>query len=381
MRPHGPILFLDFDGVAHPAGAGDFRHAEHVRAILARLSEACGLPASVVVSSTWRLGRFDPARAGEWLGVPASRIEGCTPDIEHRRRGAEILSWIESRGAHGRPWIVADDRPGLLGGVDLARRALLPASETGLSDPAWADAAACLVRAQAPGVAPAALALADLRRSWASLALASPASGGPGLRAPARELARQGAELGWLGAAEAAIGSAHAGDACGGAEICLAAGSPRERREALEGLLGMIAPGPGPASADLWDAAGALSRSDPELVLLLASHCMRFAPSRGASEPEAGAIRAAIGAARASPEALALARAAADAGSPLCLAALDGARAWGSAQEELLQSLERAALPAARQSLGDSAVESWLASAADRQARSRRRPAAGSARI
>ena len=379
MRHQGPLLFLDFDGVAHPTGRGDFSNAPYIRSIITRLSEACGRPASVVITSTWRLGGFDPVRAALWLGLDLSQIEGCTPNIEHRRRGAEILSWIESHDAHARPWIVAEDNPTILGGIDLPRRALLPFSETGLFGPAWADAAVCLVRAQAPGFE--ASRLDDLHRSWASLTQTPPSARCPGLFAPARALAGQGATLGWLTAVEAATGSAHAGDALGGAEICLASGSSEARHQALKAILNMIEPGDEPASADLWDAALALSRGNPELGTLMACCCMRLGAARGATEPEASAIRVAVGTARSDPEALALAKSMADSERPLCLPALDGVRAWGRVPEAQLARLEHFALSAARESLGTGAVDTWHQLADARLSQSRRRPSTGSARL
>lgn len=116
------ILFLDFDGVLHPATADsdrDFFSNNHLLFNIMR-----GLPdASVVFSTSWKVGRnleeltrLATRNGGESL---ANRFIGITPNLEPEglqgRRDVEIRSWIEAN-RHGGPWLAIDDMPEMFWG-------------------------------------------------------------------------------------------------------------------------------------------------------------------------------------------------------------------------------------------------------------------------
>jgi hypothetical protein len=109
MRP--VLLFLDFDGVLHPAGCDTstyFCHREQLEAVLREHPNV-----ALVIASTWRHAyplnelkrHFSPDIAG--------RIVGKTPtweteDDEHIRY-REILKFLENPKVAGLQWIALDD--------------------------------------------------------------------------------------------------------------------------------------------------------------------------------------------------------------------------------------------------------------------------------
>lgn len=108
------MLFLDFDGVTHPEGAGQKRLFEHLPAIESVL--LAHPQVRVVVSSTWRLLR--PVEELRRLFNPllARQIVGKTPWIDDGHafpRERECIQWLRSHAAPWTTWVALDDRPWL----------------------------------------------------------------------------------------------------------------------------------------------------------------------------------------------------------------------------------------------------------------------------
>lgn len=125
-----PIIFLDFDGVIVTRESsklghytdGMHRQIDDVR--VRRLSGICeATGAVVVISSTWRLGRYGDVLS-RWLRAKglAAEVIGSTPQIHATEsgsgayftspRGAEILAWLWSAARSGRDvsrYVILDD--------------------------------------------------------------------------------------------------------------------------------------------------------------------------------------------------------------------------------------------------------------------------------
>ena len=114
-----PIVFVDFDGVLHPASCTESSHAMHANALAKVLVNA---DARVVVSSTWRLRRNLAAlrmAVGPALG---SLIVGKTPiyteldlkllpDRLHAfQRHTECVAWMRKHHETPDAWLALDDR-------------------------------------------------------------------------------------------------------------------------------------------------------------------------------------------------------------------------------------------------------------------------------
>lgn len=121
------ILFLDFDGVVHPAHGELFTEVDRV----ARWLD--GWPGvDVVVSSSWR--EVHPqSELVEMLGPVGPRVAGCTPMLAatrqmqlerwtllaeesgfaHRERHQEVLDWLATSWQPQRAWVALDDLPRL----------------------------------------------------------------------------------------------------------------------------------------------------------------------------------------------------------------------------------------------------------------------------
>jgi hypothetical protein len=113
MQPQhlAPLLFLDVDGVLHPAVA----QGEQFTCLPALEAWLRAHPAvEVVVSSSWRL-EFDLDTLRQMLpGDLHSRVIGVTPDLGSGgpgHRGREVLAWLERHRARQRPWRAIDDKP------------------------------------------------------------------------------------------------------------------------------------------------------------------------------------------------------------------------------------------------------------------------------
>jgi hypothetical protein len=111
------ILFLDFDGVLHPAvnGEPDFCRLP----LLWEILRACP-HVDIVLSTSWRelycqddLVQLVTRGGGEDL---AHRFIGSTPSFLREKnvtylwhRNTEILTWLEGNGCSHRAWLAVDD--------------------------------------------------------------------------------------------------------------------------------------------------------------------------------------------------------------------------------------------------------------------------------
>jgi hypothetical protein len=107
------ILFLDFDGVLHPVGAGAEKFS-CLPLLEGYLREGAAQDVRIVVTSTWRLAyRLDSLR-GFFSPDIAPRIIGCVPELDEYdtdfERAEEIEAWLASHG-QGAAWAALDDDP------------------------------------------------------------------------------------------------------------------------------------------------------------------------------------------------------------------------------------------------------------------------------
>lgn len=106
-------VFLDFDGVVHPASAnGHYFRAENIEALEAALDS---YDAQIVISSTWRLDKpLNELRTllGPKLG---EKVVGITPEIDdpflHNPRQAEAELYLGQDDVEKWPWLAIDDTP------------------------------------------------------------------------------------------------------------------------------------------------------------------------------------------------------------------------------------------------------------------------------
>jgi hypothetical protein len=115
------LLFLDFDGVLHPASTTDPAHLLCRRPLLEAVLRQ--VPAvDVVVSSTWRHTRTLAQLRGLFSDDFARRIIGCTPQwdtvavpapLAAYPRQAEIHAWLHANGRAWEAWVALDDQPWL----------------------------------------------------------------------------------------------------------------------------------------------------------------------------------------------------------------------------------------------------------------------------
>ncbi|MCW8827604.1 MAG: HAD domain-containing protein [Gammaproteobacteria bacterium] len=107
-------VFLDFDGVTHPASANErYFREENIHALEAALDN---YDASIVVSSTWRLDKsLNEIRTllGPKLG---EMVMDVTPEVDdsflHNPRQAEAELYLSQDGVEQWPWVAVDDTPG-----------------------------------------------------------------------------------------------------------------------------------------------------------------------------------------------------------------------------------------------------------------------------
>lgn len=106
-RAGAPLLFLDFDGVLHPASA--YATAPFSRAPL--LEEAlAGFEVRLVVSSSWRFHHSLPEIRSRLPRALASRLVGTTgdPHLGQHARYHEIHAWLGGV-SDAAPWRALDD--------------------------------------------------------------------------------------------------------------------------------------------------------------------------------------------------------------------------------------------------------------------------------
>lgn len=108
------ILFLDFDGVLHPAVDGEPTSAGEVFVHLPRfesvMREFPGV--DIVISSSWRTQIPMPKILARFSPDIAARIVGSTPNLDAAplaRRENEILAWLAATGRGDEPWLALDD--------------------------------------------------------------------------------------------------------------------------------------------------------------------------------------------------------------------------------------------------------------------------------
>jgi hypothetical protein len=110
------ILFLDFDGVMHPANQSDlFCREEHLARVLHDFSSV-----EIVISSSWRETHALKNMQTFFLTELQNRIVGVTPVIEIREsadlpgvRLREIIQYLGDTGNQHRRWVALDDSPEL----------------------------------------------------------------------------------------------------------------------------------------------------------------------------------------------------------------------------------------------------------------------------
>jgi hypothetical protein len=103
-------LFLDIDGVLHPAtttSAADWRHLPALEAVLQQHPHT-----EVIISSTWRQTLSLNKLRSRFSLTLRTRIIDCTPvlvDFQAYHREQEIRSWLASHANPDRPWVAIDD--------------------------------------------------------------------------------------------------------------------------------------------------------------------------------------------------------------------------------------------------------------------------------
>lgn len=115
------ILFLDFDGVLHPAVCSSASDLLGRRPLLESVLRECP-DVDIVVSSTWREGRTLSQLQELFSSDIGTRIIGATPgwrDIQDESamgtytRQAEIEGWLRQVGRSWEAWVALDDQPWL----------------------------------------------------------------------------------------------------------------------------------------------------------------------------------------------------------------------------------------------------------------------------
>jgi len=103
-------IFLDFDGVLHPKGAGQ-THFTRLPLFEALMAEPCMATATIVISSTWRQAYTLEKLRQFFHPTIAPRIIGTTPTLREYHsefeRGEEIETYISKSST--RRWIAIDD--------------------------------------------------------------------------------------------------------------------------------------------------------------------------------------------------------------------------------------------------------------------------------
>ncbi len=131
----GAILFLDFDGVLHPKGAGGAHEHFSRRPLLEELLlEAACAEVQVVVTSTWREA-YSLAKLRGFFGAALQpRIIDRTPALDDLDsdflRYREIRAWLNRHPEAKRWCAVDDDREGF---PENQARVVFTDSATGLT--------------------------------------------------------------------------------------------------------------------------------------------------------------------------------------------------------------------------------------------------------
>jgi hypothetical protein len=101
------LLFLDFDGVLHPALDATVPTFCHLPLLESVLRDAPHV--RVVIASTWREGfALDELRALFSTDI-AARVVGATPSLPGSSRHAEVMAYLERHATHATTWLALDD--------------------------------------------------------------------------------------------------------------------------------------------------------------------------------------------------------------------------------------------------------------------------------
>ncbi len=115
------VLFLDIDGVLHPAICSSDADLLCRRPLLEAVVRECP-QVEIVISSTWRESRTLPQLQALFSADISARIIGVTPvwqaiqdeaSMETYVRQAEIEAWLRQAGRVREPWVALDDLPSL----------------------------------------------------------------------------------------------------------------------------------------------------------------------------------------------------------------------------------------------------------------------------
>ncbi len=101
------LLFLDFDGVLHPALDG--REPNFCRLPLLESVLRAAPSASIVISSPWREALTLDELREPFSADIACRIVGVTPLLEGALRHGEIMRYLELHATHATDWVALDD--------------------------------------------------------------------------------------------------------------------------------------------------------------------------------------------------------------------------------------------------------------------------------
>jgi hypothetical protein len=148
------ILFLDFDGVLHPAVNYDATQLLSKLPMLETVLRHCP-DVEVVISSTWRENRTLAQLQALFSPDIAPRIAGVTPQWRNIQsadtygtyvRQAEVEAWLRSAGRAWQQWLAVDDQPHLF--RPFCKQLLLTNPTTGLTESDCIGLAQLLGRAQ-----------------------------------------------------------------------------------------------------------------------------------------------------------------------------------------------------------------------------------------
>ena len=101
------LLFLDFDGVLHPAFCKERDYFCHMPLFTAVMREHPEV--RIVISSTWRLVYPLEELRKAFPADIAARVIGETPDHEGKLRHVEIVHYLKLYAREDAPWIALDD--------------------------------------------------------------------------------------------------------------------------------------------------------------------------------------------------------------------------------------------------------------------------------
>jgi hypothetical protein len=116
------ILFLDFDGVAHPQPCFDANLFCRLHLIEAVLRERALLDVGIVISSSWRENHTLKEMHAFFSQDMQGRVIGCTLDLtkltsdwlpgqaQEFARERECQAWMQTNCPLGTPWLAVDDR-------------------------------------------------------------------------------------------------------------------------------------------------------------------------------------------------------------------------------------------------------------------------------